>query len=381
VRRPRLYVVTALLLALVTLAGGCTQAGIAAPNAATPAVHVAPSIEGAPTSRTASSTSTPTAATSSSAASAASSSVQVTAAAATDKGTVTTHKQSTSTGLLASMGRPFPASNAWNTPITGMGVDPLSSAIIASIGTSTKLHMDFGANWNGGPFGIPYIVVPSTQAMVKVTFDYAGESDPGPYPIPANAPIEGGAASTGDRHVIVVQPSTGKLYELYAAYPNTDGSWRAGSGAIFNLTTGADRPAGWTSADAAGLPILPGLVRYDEVASGVINHAIRFTVATTRKAYVYPARHYASSNTSTSVPPMGTRVRLRADFDISGYPQQARVILQAMKTYGMIVADNGSNWYVSGTADPRWNDDQLNTLKNVPGSAFDVVTLGTVATG
>ena len=265
--------------------------------------------------------------------------------------------------------------------ITGTAVDPLSSAIIASIGSSTKLHMDFGANWNGGPFGIPYIVVPGTQAMFKVTFDYASESDPGPYPIPSNAPIEGGAGSTGDRHVIVVQPSTGKLYELYDAHLLPDGTWHAGSGAIFDLTTGADRPAGWTSADAAGLPILPGLVRYDEVASGVINHAIRFTVVTTRKAYVYPARHYASSNTATSSPPMGTRVRLRADFDISGYPQQARVILQAMKTYGMIVADNGSNWYVSGTADARWNDDQLNTLKNVPGSAFDVVTLGTVTTG
>jgi hypothetical protein len=241
--------------------------------------------------------------------------------------------------------------------------------------------MDFGANWDGGPFGIPYVVVPASQPMVEVAFDYTSESDPGPYPIPSNAPIEGGASSTGDRHVIVVQPSSGKLYELYDAHPNADGSWHAGSGAIFNLATGALRPAGWTSADAAGLPILPGLVRYDEVASGVINHAIRFTVANTRKAYVSPARHYASSITSTALPPMGTRVRLQADFDISGYPQQARVILQAMKTYGMIVADNGSNWFVSGTPDPRWSDAQLNTLKNVPGTAFDVVTLGAVTTG
>jgi hypothetical protein len=279
------------------------------------------------------------------------------------------------------MSRPFPASNAWNTPITTTAVDPLSAAIIASIGGSTKLHMDFGANWDGGPFGIPYVVVPASQPMVEVAFDYTSESDPGPYPIPSNAPIEGGASSTGDRHVIVVQPSSGKLYELYDAHPNADGSWHAGSGAIFNLATGALRPAGWTSADAAGLPILPGLVRYDEVASGVINHAIRFTVANTRKAYVSPARHYASSNTSTALPPMGTRVRLQADFDISGYPQQARVILQAMKTYGMIVADNGSNWFVSGTPDPRWSDAQLNTLKNVPGTAFDVVTLGAVTTG
>ena len=368
-------------MAFVMLVGGCTQAGMGSPSAATPALHAAPTLDGGVASRSSSSSATATSTSAVATSSAAASGAQVTAAATTDKGTATTHKQSTSTGLLASMSRPFPASNAWNTPITGTAVDPLSSAIIASIGSSTKLHMDFGANWNGGPFGIPYIVVPGTQAMVKVTFDYASESDPGPYPIPSNAPIEGGAGSTGDRHVIVVQPSTGKLYELYDAHLLPDGTWHAGSGAIFDLTTGADRPAGWTSADAAGLPILPGLVRYDEVASGVINHAIRFTVVTTRKAYVYPARHYASSNTATSSPPMGTRVRLRADFDISGYPQQARVILQAMKTYGMIVADNGSNWYVSGTADPRWNDDQLNTLKNVPGGAFDVVTLGTVTTG
>lgn len=292
-----------------------------------------------------------------------------------------TTKAAQSPVVLGAISRPFPASNAWNTPITSKGVDPLSAAIIGSIGGSSTLHMDFGANWNGGPFGIPYVVVGADQPKVKVTFQYASESDPGPYPIPANAPIEGGASSTGDRHVIVVQPSTGKLYELYDAHRNADGSWRAGSGAIFNLATGADRPAGWTSADAAGLPILPGLVRFDEVASGVINHAIRFTVASTRKAYVAPARHYASSKTDSSLPPMGTRVRLRADFDISGYPQQARVILQAMKTYGMIVADNGSNWYVSGTPDSRWSDTQLNTLKKVPGSAFEVVTLGAVTSG
>lgn len=317
-------------------------------------------------------------------ASATQSSAGITAAAATATSTATTHKQSSSnavTGVLAPISRPFPSTNAWNTPISGSSVDPLSAAIIASIGSSRTLHMDFGANWNGGPFGIPYVVVPATQPKVAVSFDYADESDPGPYPIPANAPIEGGASSTGDRHVLVVQPSTGLLYELWDAHPLGDGSWHAGSGAIFNLTTGADRPAGWTSADAAGLPILPGLVRYDEVASGTITHAIRFTVQTTRKAYVYPARHYASSQTSTSLPPMGARVRLRADFDISGYPQQARVILQAMKTYGMIVADNGSNWYVSGTPDPRWDDDQLNTLKDVPGSAFEVVTMGPVTTG
>jgi hypothetical protein len=350
VRRPREYVLTTALLALALVAGGCT-------HAATQTGEAHGSL-GAEFSSTPTDTSSPTSA-----------SPTPTAAAAT-RGSV-----------LGAISRPFPASNAWNTSIAGKALDPLSAAIIASIGASTKLHMDFGANWNGGPFGIPYVVVQASQPKVKVTFDYASESDPGPYPIPSNAPIEGGASSTGDRHVIVVQPSTGNLYELYDAHRNADGSWHAGSGAIFNLATGADRPAGWTSADAAGLPILPGLVRYDEVASGVINHAIRFTVASTRKAYVYPARHYASSQTSTSLPPMGTRVRLKASFDISGYPQQARVILQAMKTYGMIVADNGSNWYVSGTADSRWSDTQLNTLKNVPGSAFDVVTLGAVTTG
>ena len=371
------YTVSTVLLALVLVLAGCTQTGLSAAGAATAASHVAPTLAlpstPVPVSTTASAELPASAAPSQSG--------QVTAAGASAKGTALTHKQSTSVGILAPVVRPFPASNAWNTAVTSEAVDPLSAAIIASIGGATNLHMDFGANWNGGPFGIPYVVVPADQAKVMVSFDYASESDPGPYPIPANAPVEGGDGSTGDRHVIVVQPSTGKLYELYDAHRLADESWHAGSGAVFDLTTGALRPAGWTSADAAGLPILPGLVRYDEVASGVINHAIRFTVATTRKAYVSPARHYASSNTSTSLPPMGTRVRLKASFDISGFPQQARVILQAMKTYGMIVADNGSNWYVSGTPDPRWSDTQLNTLKNVPGSAFDVVTLGPVTSG
>jgi hypothetical protein len=366
VRRPREYVLTTALLALALVAGGCT-------HAATQTGEAHGSL-GAESSSTPTDTSSPTSASPTPTAAATSSSAAATKA-------TTTAAAATKVSVLGAISRPFPASNAWNTSIAGKAVDPLSAAIIASIGGSTKLHMDFGANWNGGPFGIPYVVVGADQPKVKVTFDYASESDPGPYPIPSNAPIEGGASSTGDRHVIVVQPSSGRLYELYDAQPNADGSWHAGSGAIFNLATGADRPAGWTSADAAGLPILPGLVRYDEVASGVINHAIRFTVASTRKAYVYPARHYASSQTSTSLPPMGTRVRLKASFDISGYPQQARVILQAMKTYGMIVADNGSNWYVSGTPDSRWSDTQLNTLKNVPGSAFDVVALGAVTTG
>lgn len=286
------------------------------------------------------------------------------------------------TGPMADLGfRPFPASDPWNTRVDSMPVDPSSSTLIASIGSSRTLHMDFGANWNGGPFGIPYVVVGPDQPRVRVTFEYDDESDPGPYPIPRDAPIEGGASSDGDRHVIVVDGGSRTLYELYAAYPNADGSWRAGSGAVFDLVNGTTRPPGWTSADAAGLPILPGLVRYEEVAAGRIDHAIRFTVSQTRRAYVAPARHFASNNTSASLPPMGMRVRLKASFDISGFPPQAQVILRAMKEYGMILADNGSSWYVSGTPDARWSDDQLNTLKSVPGSAFEVVQMGPITTG
>lgn len=287
-----------------------------------------------------------------------------------------------STGAGAPIDFPiFPASDPWNTRIDTAPVDPSSATLISSIGRTDRLHMDFGANWDGGPFGIPYVVVGEGQPRFPITFGYASESDPGPYPVPPDAPIEGGPDAGGDRHVIVVDAANRMLYELYDAHPRPDGSWYAGSGAVFDLTTGTTRPPGWTSADAAGLPILPGLVRYDEVASGRIDHAIRFTVQQTRRAYVAPARHFASSNTSASLPPMGMRVRLRADFDISGYPQQARVILQAMKEYGMIVADNGSDWYVSGAPDARWDDNQLNTLKNVPGSAFEVVQMGPITTG
>ncbi len=285
-------------------------------------------------------------------------------------------------GPMAPLGfRPFPATDPWNTSVADAPVDPASGTLIASIGASDTLHMDFGADWDGGPFGIPYVVVPPGQPMVPVTFAYDDESDPGPYPIPRDAPIEGGAGSDGDRHVLVVDAGTHLLYELYDARPQPDGSWRAGSGAVFDLDAGTTRPAGWTSADAAGLPILPGLVRYDEVAAGHIDHAIRFTVDRTRRAYVPPARHFASDDPDPALPPMGMRVRLRADFDVSGYPEQARVILRAMQTYGMILADNGSDWYVSGTPDARWDDDQLNTLKDVPGSAFEVVRMGPVTTG
>ncbi len=274
----------------------------------------------------------------------------------------------------------FPATDPWNTAIDSAEVDPNSENLIASIGNDVGLHPDFGANWDGGPFGIPYIVVPGTQKKVGVTFQYADESDKGPYPIPLNAPIEGGASSTGDRHVIVIDRDNWILYELWDAYPQKSGNWTAGSGAIFNLKTDTIRPAGWTSADAAGLPILPGLVRYDEVHAGAIDHALRFTVQTTRHAYVAPARHYASSNTSTNVPPMGMRVRLKASFDISKFPADAQVILKALKKYGMIVADNGSNWYISGVPDSRWSDDDMNTLKSIKGSNFEVVKMGAVTT-
>lgn len=278
--------------------------------------------------------------------------------------------------------RPFPDDNPWNQPVDHAAVDPNSDVLIASIGLTTGLHPDFGADYNGGPFGIPYIVVDSTTPDVGVTFDYADESDPGPYPIPSNAPIEGGSNSRGDRHVLVLARDRWELYELFAVYPPTlSGAWKAGSGAVFDLSSNALRPAGWTSADAAGLPIFPGLVRYDEVVElGVIRHALRFTVSRTRRGYVFPARHWASSDTSPELPPMGMRVRLKASFDISGFPPSARVILQALKTYGMMVADNGGDWFISGAPDARWNDDDLNTLKQVQGGNFEVVRMGTIAT-
>ncbi len=279
-------------------------------------------------------------------------------------------------GVNVALGRRlFPADNPWNQPVDTQPVDANSAAIIASIGSTKSFHPDFGANWNGGPFGIPYVVVSGTQPRVPITFQYDDESDPGPYPIPPNAPIEGGAASSGDRHVLVVDRDNWMLYEVYAAYPQVGGNWTAGSGARFDLNSNALRPAGWTSADAAGLPILPGLVRYEEVAAGAIDHALRFTVSRTRRAYIPPARHWASSDTSSLRPPMGMRVRLKAGFNISSYPPSAQVILRAMKKYGLIVADNGSDWYVSGTADARWNDGELNTLKQLRGSDFEVVQM------
>ena len=277
--------------------------------------------------------------------------------------------------------RAFPADNAWNRDVSADPVDPNSAMLIQRCG-SGNLHPDFGTVWNGAPNGIPYIVVSGQQARVPVSFEYSAESDAGPYPIPANAPIEGGAQSSGDRHVIIVDRDNWTLYELFAAYPvNGGASWRAGSGAIFDLDSNALRPAGWTSADAAGLPIFPGLVRYDEVAElQEIRHALRFTCSATRRAYTQPARHAASSRTDPSYPPMGMRVRLRADYDISTFPAEVRVILTALKRYGMLLADNGSAWYISGAPDPRWNDENLSAIKRVPGSAFEVVRMGAIVT-
>jgi hypothetical protein len=272
----------------------------------------------------------------------------------------------------------FPADNAWNRDISKEPVDSNSDVLVKSVGLDRPLHPDFGTTWNDAPWGIPYIVVARDQPRVPVKFEYVDESDAGPYPIPADAPIEGGAKSDGDRHVIVIDRDEWKLYELFAAYPQDGGkSWRAGSGAIFDLKTNDLRPAGWTSADAAGLPIFPGLARYDEaVTCGAIRHALRFTCRTTRRAYISPARHFASKHTDAHLPPMGMRVRLKRDVDVSKFPKSARVILDALKHYGMILADNGGDWFVSGAPDSRWKDDEIDTLKRIMGSDFEVVKMG-----
>lgn len=269
----------------------------------------------------------------------------------------------------------LPADNIWNTPVDTLPVAADSAAFIATIGPDTGLHPDFGAAILGtGPIGIPYNLVPESQPKVPITFAYADESDPGPYPIPPHALIEGGEDATGDRHVLVLDYDNCLLYEVFCAYPQPNGTWEAGSGAIFDLSSNALRPAGWTSADAAGLPILPGLVRYDETAAGEITHAIRFTAPRTRKEYVWPARHHASNLTEAQYPPMGQRFRLKADYDITGFSPQVQVILRALKKYGMILADNGSAWFLSGVPDARWDDDVLvNEMKRVKGSAFEAI--------
>lgn len=265
----------------------------------------------------------------------------------------------------------FPADNVWNRTVTDLPVHAKSGDYLASIGLTTGLKADFGSGtWDGGPIGIPYITVPGNQPKVAIHYtDYGDESDPGPMPIPPDAPREWGS----DHHIIVIDRDNGILYELFNASKNADNSWNASSGAIWSLNANAMRPDGWTSADAAGLPLFPGLARYDEVAAGVIPHALRFTIPRTQKAYVWPASHFASSSTDVNRPPMGMRVRLKANVDISGYPYQTRVILQCLKDYGMILADNGSAIYISGAPDERWNNDNLALLRNVKASDLEVV--------
>jgi hypothetical protein len=273
----------------------------------------------------------------------------------------------------------LPGGNAWNTDVSHARVRSGSAAFIANIDRSggTFLHPDFGG---AGTYGIPFRVVPANEPLHTIHYTaYGDESDPGPFPIPADAPVEGGAKGTGDRHVLVVQQGSCHLYELGRAFWDAaKHRWDAAVGVNWDLSSNALRPLGWTSADAAGLPILPGLARYDEVAAGEIDHALRFTVARTQKGYVFPATHDASSNTDPTAPPMGLRLRLKASFDLSPFHGESLVILKALKRYGMIVADNGSNWYISGASDKRWNDNDLNQLKRVPGSAFEVVDTGPV---
>jgi hypothetical protein len=286
----------------------------------------------------------------------------------------TTPPQTTSAGLPCPV---LPADNIWNTPVDHLPTHPLSDEYIDTIGRDVSFHPDFGSGiWppdNGGPIGIPFVVVPAAQPLVSVNFYYPDESDPGPYPIPPNPPIEGGPDSDGDRHILIVQEESCLLFELYDAYPREDGGWDAGSGAIFDLRANALRPDGWTSADAAGLPILPGLVRYDEVAAGEINHALRFTAPETQRAYVWPARHFASDLLDEAFPPMGQRFRLRANYEISGFDPHVQVILRAMQRYGIILADNGSPWYISGAPDERWDNDILRQLDQLTGDDFEAV--------
>jgi hypothetical protein len=283
------------------------------------------------------------------------------------------HDTSVKQGYLGSC-RIFPSNNIWNTPVDTLPIDANSSAYIATIGPASNVHPDFGSGlWNGGPIGIPYTTVPDSQTKVAVDFLYAGESDPGPYPIPADVPIEGGSDGDGDRHALIVDRDNCILYELYRVFPPAAGGWTADSGAIYPLGSNALRPATWTSADAAGLPMLPGLVRYDEVEAGEIKHAIRFTVPQTRRAFIWPARHFASSLTGIQYPPMGQRFRLKAGYDISGFSPQVRIILLALKKYGMILADNGAAWYISGAPDERWDNDVLHELHDVIGTDFEAV--------
>src|SRR5258706_11807207 len=287
------------------------------------------------------------------------------------KNYIQTHNSLTTSSPSISGCSIFPSNNIWNTPINNLPVDSHSNAWVNSIGSNTGLHMDFGSGtWNGGPIGIPYNITDSTTSKYIVSFLYSNESDPGPYPIPANPNIEFGS----DHHLLDLDQSTCKLYEMWDTSQNIDSTWSAGSGAIWDLNSNSLRPAGRTSADAAGLPILPGLIRYDEITSGHINHAIRFTANSTN-SYIWPARHLTSGSSGVliSTPPMGARFRLKASFNISGYPAQAQVILQAMKTYGIILADNGSDWYISGAPNPQWDDTMLHLMDSITGSNFEAV--------
>jgi hypothetical protein len=268
----------------------------------------------------------------------------------------------------------FPANNPWNQRVDRLPVAGDSARLIAAIGLSDPVHPDFGSGlYDGGPIGIPYVVVDGHHTRhYRPSFDYADESDPGPYPIPRNVPIEGGAQSDGDRHAIIVDRRTCTDYELYDLH-RQDRGWSAGSGAIFNLRSNRLRPAGWTSADAAGLPILPGLARWSDVARGSIDHALRFTAPCTAARYIYPARHQAATCGSGFYPPMGLRVRLKASVSLAGLPRQARIVALALKRYGAILADNGSPWFISGAPDGHWNNDDLHQLDRLTGADFEVV--------
>lgn len=280
----------------------------------------------------------------------------------------------------------FPANNPWNTDIsdpTAYPVHPNSDNFIESIGRNTGFHADFGTEWQGAPNGIPYVVVPGDQPMVPINFTaYGDESDPGPYPVPPDAPVEGGPSGTGDRHVIVIDGDHCVLYEMFNAWPQNNGaSWDADSGAVFDLTINDNHPETWTSADAAGLPIFPGLVRYEEVVEqGAVHHALRFTVSQSQAGYILPAGHYASSSTDPNLPPMGLRLRMKADYDCSGLASEIQVLCTAFKTYGIIVADNGADWFVSGAPNPNWNDDALHDIDGITGDAFEVVYTGDIRT-
>jgi hypothetical protein len=274
----------------------------------------------------------------------------------------------------------LPPDNPWNTDISEYPVHPNSDAFIRSVGPDKPLHPEFGPPWDGRPSGIPYILVKGDQPRVPVEFRWPDECEPGPYPIPENAPVEGGSESEGDKHVLVIDVDNNLLYETWFSVKGENG-WTAGSGAVFDLTSNKLRPIGWTSADAAGLPILPGLVRYQEVMEkGELNHAIRVTVSRTQQGFVLPATHFASRSKDPDLPPMGLRLRLKADYDVSGFPEPVRVILKGLKKYGMIVADNGGDWFITGAPDPRWDDAVLATMKVVKGGDFEAVDTGEIRT-